>query len=115
MRTTRTPPPFYRKSLLCPQLGNAILQLLNTRSQVDSSALLDPTCFSICSGLNLLLGMTSVPPQVDSLSLHLVQKSPVTSASASVSRMRLVVLARRSPKCKLLCAYSRVAKVSAGS
>src|SRR5271170_2750579 len=40
------------------------------------------TCRSsvtICSGLYLLIGMTGLPPQVNSLSLHLVLKTPVRS------------------------------------
>src|SRR5271155_2943309 len=34
---------------------------------------------TICSGLYLLIDMTGLPPQVNSLSFHLVQKSPVRS------------------------------------
>src|SRR5277367_1316177 len=36
---------------------------------------------TICSGLYLLIDMTGLPPQVNSLSFHLVQKSPVRSTS----------------------------------
>src|SRR5208282_5610763 len=38
---------------------------------------------TICSGLYLLIDMTGLPPQVNSLSFHLVQKSPVRSSECA--------------------------------
>src|SRR5271163_1662204 len=44
---------------------------------------------TICSGLYLLIDMTGLPPQVNSLSFHLVQKSPVRSAAAADADRRI--------------------------
>src|SRR5271168_3910070 len=47
---------------------------------------------TICSGLYLLIDMTGLPPQVNSLSFHLVQKSPVRSkADATFEGLKQVL------------------------